>query len=205
MVWTPEHERNIKQGAKGKDSDQGERKKSVKPTEEGVHKDQDPAVSTLIIDNFELEVETYPDPMTGSETSSGYEEELLSGNNMILTIDPDHQVIDFYRRYLSSHGYTVIAVTELDQAVSVARGIQPAAITLDISMRSSKVTNNGSLDGWAVLEALKSDPSTQNIPLVVCSLVDEREKAMKLGADEYLIKPILANDLATAINRLQNK
>jgi CheY-like chemotaxis protein len=125
------------------------------------------------------------------------------GQGLILAIDPDHQVIDFYRRYLSNHGYTVIAVTELDQAVTVASGIYPSLITLDISMQSTKETRTGRLDGWQVLHALKTTPETQTIPVVICSLLDERQKAFDLGADDYLVKPILEHDLVAVIRRLR--
>jgi CheY-like chemotaxis protein len=121
---------------------------------------------------------------------------------IVLAIDQDHQVIEFYRRYLSRHGYTVVAVTELEAAVEAARGIQPAAITLDISMQCDKDTKSGKLDGWQVLKEIKSDPAIQKIPVVICSLLDERERALGLGASDYLIKPILEDDLAKAIERL---
>ena len=46
------------------------------------------------------------------------------------------------------------------------------------------------IDGWEVLEALKADPATRGIPVVVVSILDERPRGMALGAAEYLVKPV---------------
>ncbi len=126
------------------------------------------------------------------------------GMGLVLAIDRDPQVIDFYRRYLSNHGYTVIAVTELEQVVTVAQGIFPSVITLDITMVSDKESKTGSLDGWQILQELKSTPLTKNIPVIICSMIDEREKAMEMGAAAYLLKPVLEFDLANALKDINN-
>jgi CheY-like chemotaxis protein len=60
------------------------------------------------------------------------------------------------------------------------------------------------IDGWTVLEQLKNDPETKNIPVIVCSIVEEDEKGFSLGAADYLVKPILEEDLVTALNRLNS-
>jgi CheY-like chemotaxis protein len=58
-----------------------------------------------------------------------------------------------------------------------------------------------SCDGWQVLEKLKSDPETQNIPVVICTILEDKGKASKLGASYYLTKPILEDDLIQALAR----
>jgi signal transduction histidine kinase/ActR/RegA family two-component response regulator len=122
----------------------------------------------------------------------------------ILSIDKDPQVIDLYKRYLENLHYSVVSVTELDQAIAAARGIQPLVITLDVSMQSDEGSQGEgrSFDGWQVLETLKSDPLTANIPVIVCTLVSEQERAFKLGADDYLLKPILEEDLVQVIQEI---
>jgi CheY-like chemotaxis protein len=123
--------------------------------------------------------------------------------SLVLAIDKDPQVVDLYKRYLADHPYTVETLTELEQAVTVARSIQPFAITLDIAMQSTSESESGELDGWQVLKALKADPYTKNIPVIVCTIVTEQERAFRLGAADYLLKPILEGELAQAIGRLK--
>jgi CheY-like chemotaxis protein/anti-sigma regulatory factor (Ser/Thr protein kinase) len=113
---------------------------------------------------------------------------------VVLAIDDDKQVISLYERYLDEYGYKVIALTDPSQAVSVARAYKPFAITLDIMMPR--------IDGWTVLEALKHDPETRSIPVVICSILENQEKGLNLGAVGYLTKPILEEDLVKALGRL---
>ncbi len=140
-------------------------------------------------------------------------------SRLILSIDPDPKVIDQYRRYLAGSTCTVIALTRIDQAITVARGVQPYAITLDVTMTGAQGKNRtgplspalgllsgkGSLDGYKVLKELKADPSTSHIPVIVCSTAAQEEKAREAGADDYLLKPILEDDLVQAVQRLERK
>src|SRR4030095_10494130 len=72
--------------------------------------------------------------------------------------------------------------------------IKPYAVTLDIMMPNS--------DGWTVLTSLKSDPETRQIPVVICSIIEQTDKGFNLGASDYLVKPILEEDLVNAVNKL---
>jgi PAS domain S-box-containing protein len=116
------------------------------------------------------------------------------GNRTILAIDDDPQVISLYERYLQPQGYQLVAVSDPTRAVERAKQLKPFAITLDIMMPV--------IDGWHVLADLKSDPETRDIPVVVCSIVEDQEKGFSLGAADYLLKPILEDDLLNALDRL---
>jgi len=113
---------------------------------------------------------------------------------LILAIDDDPQVISLYERYLEAAGYQVGALTDPSQAVQRAMELQPFAITLDIMMPG--------YDGWQVLNSLKSSRSTRDIPVVICSIVEEQERGFSLGAADYLVKPILEEDLVLSLDRL---
>jgi PAS domain S-box-containing protein len=115
-------------------------------------------------------------------------------NNLILAIDDDSQVISLYERYLNSQGYRVVPLTDPAKAVETVRQLKPFAVTLDIMMPG--------IDGWTVLEALKSDPETRSTPVIVCSIIEDLEKGFNLGASDYLVKPILEEDLVSALDRL---
>jgi CheY-like chemotaxis protein len=58
------------------------------------------------------------------------------------------------------------------------------------------------IDGWQVLDQLKSNPDTRNIPVIVCSIIEDLHKGFNLGATDYLVKPILEEDLVNALDRL---
>jgi CheY-like chemotaxis protein len=60
-----------------------------------------------------------------------------------------------------------------------------------------------SKDGWNVIEELKSDPQTAQIPVIICSIVEDRDRAYQLGAVDYLVKPILEDEMVEALRRLK--
>jgi len=117
--------------------------------------------------------------------------------NVILSIDDDAQVITLYERFLEPYGYKVVPLTDPEQAVQRARELKPFAITLDIMMPGR--------DGWQVLNDLKKDEETRNIPVMICSILEEEEKGFSLGASEYLVKPFLHDDLANALKRINRE
>ena len=119
----------------------------------------------------------------------GQEEE-----RVILAIDDDPQIIRLYERYLTPKGFRVIGLNNPAKAKERAIELNPFAITLDIMMPG--------YDGWKVLTDLKSSPGTRNIPVVVCSIVEDDEKGFSLGAADYLVKPIHEDDLLISLNRL---
>ena len=71
--------------------------------------------------------------------------------------------------------------------------MRPDAVLLDIRLPG--------IDGWAVLEALKADPETRDIPVIVVSIVDERARGVALGAAAYLVKPVSRDDAARRAGR----
>jgi CheY-like chemotaxis protein len=107
------------------------------------------------------------------------------------------KVIEYYKHQLADHGFEVIPLTDPSQAVDRARQSQPYAITLDVLWSQE--------DGWQILKALKHDPATREIPVIVCSMLDERETGLKLGAAAYLTKPILGDDLAEILHKIDVK
>ncbi len=119
-----------------------------------------------------------------------------SGSNLILAIDDDPRVINLYQRYLEPHGYSVYPLTDPSQAVKKASEIHPTAITLDIMMPQK--------DGWQVLQELKNNQTTRNIPIIICSILENQEKGFNMGAADYLIKPFLEEDILNVLGRLNH-
>ena len=121
-------------------------------------------------------------------------EEIPIGKKVVLAIDDDPQVIGLYERYLNQQGYHVVPLTDPSKAKERILEIKPYAVTLDIMMPNK--------DGWTVLTDLKSDPATRDYPVVICSIMDQTDKGFSLGAADYLVKPILQEDLLHALDRL---
>jgi signal transduction histidine kinase/PleD family two-component response regulator len=121
----------------------------------------------------------------------------ITNGPLILAVDKDPQIVALYDRYLNPGGYQVIPASDAEQALVFARANQPTLITLDVMANQ--------YDGWQLLKDLKEDPVTQDIPVIVCSILEERDKAHELGASDYLVKPILEADLIDAVEQLVNQ
>lgn len=104
--------------------------------------------------------------------------------NKILLIEDDAFLSNMYNTKLSLEGFEVLEVSEGEKGLRLAKKNQPDLILLDLILP-------GSLDGFEVLETLKKEKKTQNIPVIVLTNLGERnhiEKALKLGVADYLIK-----------------
>jgi CheY-like chemotaxis protein len=114
------------------------------------------------------------------------EKALISGKEevstkTILAIDDNPEAIEIIRKYLGDD-YNVVPLLSSDKAVEKAKEIKPIAITLDILMPKK--------DGWQVLKELKNTPETQDIPVIILSIVEDKKLGFSLGAAEYVVKPV---------------
>ncbi len=123
------------------------------------------------------------------------QEESPGVRRVVLTVDDDPGVIQLFRRYLERRGYNVVGISHPEYVVNEAKRLRPYAITLDILMPNR--------DGWQIIQDLKSDPETRNIPIIVCSIVNEVGKGLSMGVSDYLVKPIMEQDLLEALARLE--
>ena len=110
------------------------------------------------------------------------------GDETVLVIDDDPTVLDLTRRFLTREGYAVQTAKSGTEGLELAKTLKPAAITLDVMMPG--------MDGWAVLTTLKRDPETADIPVIMLTMLDEKEMGFALGASEYMSKPIDRQRLA---------
>lgn len=100
----------------------------------------------------------------------------------ILVIDDDPSVQELIQRALAKEGFQVLTASSGEQGIAMAIEHQPAAITLDIMMPK--------MDGWSVLQALKANPQLADIPVVILTIIDQKNLGFALGASDYLTKPI---------------
>ncbi len=112
---------------------------------------------------------------------------------LVLVIDDDATVQDLLRRSLNRDGFRVETAPDGASGLAQARALRPAIITLDVMMPG--------MDGWEVLAALKEDPATSDIPVIVMSIVDEKGLGFSLGAADYLTKPLDLSRLTMVVKR----
>ena len=112
----------------------------------------------------------------------------------ILAIDDNPEAIDIIRKYLG-RDYRVVSFLSGEGAVEKAKEIKPMAITLDIMMPKK--------DGWQVLRELKQTPETQDIPVIILSIIDNKRLGFSLGAAEYIVKPLEKQALLKKLKNLE--
>ncbi len=112
----------------------------------------------------------------------------------VLVIDDDFSARDIARRILTREDFEVMTAETGPAGIAAAREQQPDIIVLDVLMPG--------MDGWQVLQSLKDDPGTAEIPVVMQSMLEEREQGLEKGADDYLTKPVESGKLIHAIRGL---
>jgi CheY-like chemotaxis protein len=111
-----------------------------------------------------------------------------------LIIEDSPVAAEQFRRYLAEKGIESTIHSQGNKAAAVALDLQPDVIILDILLPSSS--------GWEVLALLKAEAGTQNIPVLIASVVDDRRRALALGAADHLVKPISRRQLWSALAAL---
>ena len=119
------------------------------------------------------------------------------GGSTVLVVDDDPAARDLMQRYLDKEGFRAVTAANGREGLRLARQLRPRAITLDVMMPG--------LDGWDVLTALKADPGTADIPVIMVTIADDRGLGHALGADEYMTKPIDRERLAELLKRYQTE
>ena len=116
--------------------------------------------------------------------------------NTVLVIDKDPDVRITIGQYLVSKGYEVVYAEDGEKGLKKAIETHPFAITLDVLLPQK--------DGWSVLKELKENAETKDIPVILISIMADKNLGYGLGAFEYFVKPITSEKLQSAFNRLEN-
>jgi signal transduction histidine kinase/CheY-like chemotaxis protein/HAMP domain-containing protein len=114
-------------------------------------------------------------------------------DKVVLAIDDDPDVIYLLSENLAESGYRVVGALDGAEGLQKARELKPLVITLDILMPHK--------DGWQILHELKADPATRDIPIIVLSIVDNKDLGYRLGASDYLLKPFDREAILGALAR----
>jgi CheY-like chemotaxis protein len=113
--------------------------------------------------------------------------------NTVLVIEDDPGARDLLTRFLAKEGYRVETADGGEAGLRLARELHPDIITLDVMMPD--------IDGWAVLSDLKADPELADIPVVMLTIVDNKNLGYALGAADYLTKPIQRDRLLAVLEK----
>lgn len=112
----------------------------------------------------------------------------------VLVVDDDEADLLVYERALSASRYQMVPARSAGAAIKSLEALRPAAIALDIRLHGS--------ESWDLIARFKQQHATATVPLIVISSIDDRQKAMALGADAYHEKPFDASWLLDTLDAL---
>ncbi len=138
---------------------------------------------------------TAPDITSDHEQSAYAPLTIMPAKPLVLVVDDDIEVIYILEKYLRDEGYQIEVAQTGDDAIAKAQQLKPFAITLDVALPGR--------DGWDVIDVLKSDPQTSAIPIIVISMLDNRQFGYQLGAADYLVKPVSRHVLLQRLEHLR--
>lgn len=137
-----------------------------------------------------------PEPKTESATASGSSAVLTMEGTPVLVVDDDADTRQVLKRFLNRKGFPVECASSGEEGLRLARELHPMAIILDVMMPG--------MDGWAVLSTLKSEREVKDIPVVMLTIVDDKNLGYALGATDYLIKPVDRDRLIEILAKFRN-
>lgn len=120
-----------------------------------------------------------------------------SDSPLILIIEDDRATSELLSLYLTKEGYRVAHVFNGAEALDKVRELKPFVVILDIMLPKK--------DGWEILQEIKSDEQLKEIPVVIYSIVDNKDLGFALGATDYLVKPVDRSLLVKRIKELSIK
>jgi signal transduction histidine kinase/CheY-like chemotaxis protein/ligand-binding sensor domain-containing protein len=100
----------------------------------------------------------------------------------VLVVDDDSNIRSLLQQELTEAGYAVRLAEDGRKALALIREETPGLVILDVMMPE--------MNGFDVAAVLKNDPATMDIPIIILSIVEDKERGFRLGVDRYLTKPI---------------
>jgi signal transduction histidine kinase/CheY-like chemotaxis protein len=116
--------------------------------------------------------------------------------NTVLVIDDDPFARDLMDRFLSKEGFYVLKAASGKEGLQLAKQVRPNVILLDVMMPE--------MDGWSVLTTIKGQSELVNIPVVMVTIISEKNKGYALGVSDYLLKPINREQLVTVLKKYKS-
>lgn len=112
----------------------------------------------------------------------------------VLIVEDEKSIARIIQHNLAREGYATTIAGDGEVALAEAHRERPDLILLDLLLPKA--------DGWTVAQRLKEDPATASIPIVMVSIVADRERGLAAGAADYVAKPFVMTDLIQKVRRL---
>jgi CheY-like chemotaxis protein len=113
---------------------------------------------------------------------------------VVLVIDDNEGLLRLVERFLQGQACRVIATRHGQEGLRLAQELVPDVVILDVMMPE--------MDGWELLQRLRTHPRTAGIPVIVCSVIKDPNLARSLGASLFLPKPVSREEIMTGLRRL---
>jgi len=122
-------------------------------------------------------------------------EKISSGDKSILIIEDDLTFAGILADMVRGRSFAVLVAADGESGIALAEGCQPSAIILDVMLPH--------IDGWGVMRSLKDNPATRHIPVHFITCLEERQKAMNMGAIGFATKPVSSEQLDAVFGTLE--
>jgi DNA-binding response OmpR family regulator len=119
------------------------------------------------------------------------------GKKKVLVIEDEPDLRQLTAWLLKAEGYQPLLAADGDEGLRIAREQNIALVLLDIRMQGRY--------GWSVLREMKNTPQLQDIPVIIVTAsadADYKSRAVQMGAEDYLVKPINAEQMRECISRV---
>lgn len=122
-----------------------------------------------------------------------FKAEIQTDKHLVLVVEDNPEALFIYDKYLKNTGFQMLPARSLKEARDVLARFRPKAIVLDVLLQGEH--------SWELLQDLKQDPATSDIPVFVVTVVENRGKALSLGADAFCAKPVERSWLLKHLNK----
>jgi len=112
----------------------------------------------------------------------------------VLVVDDNPDMATVFEAYCIGTRYRIVSLQDGQHITEAVRAHAPGVILLDVMLPG--------VDGWDLLLELTRDPATRQVPVIVCSVVTDERLALRLGAAQYLRKPVSRQQLISALDQL---
>jgi CheY-like chemotaxis protein len=123
--------------------------------------------------------------------------ELQADKLPVLVVEDNPEALFVYEKYLKNSHFQVVPARNLKEARNALKEFKATAVVLDVLLEGEH--------SWELLQEIKNDPTTAGIPVFVVTVVDNKEKAIALGADAFHAKPLERNWLIHKLEALENR